>query len=135
MEYSRVTERTQGGIGLLISKKIARYILHIKNISNRLLLVHIDCSLIITIICAYAPTGEASSSDKNTFYNNLTDCFCGIPPHSFVLLMGDLNTRVGISRYHHVSKDNGDSIIDPCDAKNMCIATTRIPQMELATSK
>ena len=39
--YSTATERSQGGIGLFIAEKIARHILLIKSISNRLLLIAI----------------------------------------------------------------------------------------------
>ena len=135
--YSTVTERSEGGIGLLIAEKIARHILHIKSISNRLLLVPINCSLEITIIWAYAPTKAASLSDKDTLYNNLTDCLRNILLHNFIVLMDDLNARVGSSDthlkavgryiYHQVSNDNGKTLTDFCEADNMCIATTRKP--------
>ena len=60
---STAIERSQEGTGLL---EIARHILYIKSISNRLLLVTINCNPKITIICAYATTEEASASEKAT---------------------------------------------------------------------
>ena len=135
--YCTAAERFQGGIGLLIAEKIARHILHIKSISKRLLLVTINCSPKITIICAYTPTEEASASNKDTFYNNLTDCLLDITLHNFIVLMGDLNARVDSSNthlkavgrytYHQLSNDNGNRLIDLCEANNMSIATTRKP--------
>ena len=135
--YSTATERSQGGIGILITDKIAKNILHIKSISNRILLVTINCNPKITILCTYAPTEEASTIDKDTFYNNLTDCIRDIPLHNFVVLMGDINARIGPSNthiktvgrypYHKETNDNGSRLIGLCEANNMCIATTRKP--------
>ena len=64
-----------------------------------MLLVTINCNPKI-ILCTYAPTEEASTADKDTFYNNLTDCIRDIPLHNFVVLMGDLNARIGPSNTH-----------------------------------
>ena len=88
--YSTATERSKGGIGLLIAEKISRHILHMKSISYRLMLVTIDCNPKITIICAYV-------SDTDTFYKNLNNCLFDITLHIFIVLMGDLNTRAGSS--------------------------------------
>ena len=92
--YSTATERSQGVIGLLITDKVTKNILHIKNISNRILLHTINCNPKIKIICTQAPTEEASATDKGTFYNNCTDCIRDVPLHNFVVLMGDLNATI-----------------------------------------
>ena len=105
-----------------------------------MLLVTINCNPKITIFCTYAPTEEASATDKDTFYNNLTDCIQDVPLHNFVVLMGDLNARIGPSNahlktigrhpYHKETNDNGNRLIDLCEANNMCIATTRKPHLD-----
>ena len=51
--------------------------------------------------------------------------------------MGDINARVessdkhlravGSYAYYQVSNDNGNRIIDLCEANNMCFGTTRKP--------
>ena len=111
--YSTATERYQGGIGLLITDKIAKIILHIKNISNRILLVTIICNPKITIICTYAPTEEASATYKDTSYNHLTDCIRDFPLHNFVFLMGDLNARIGPSNVHLKTVEETPTIKKP----------------------
>lgn len=82
---------------MLIAEKTVRHILHIKSTSNRILIVTIDYNPKITIICAYAPTEEVPVGEKYTFYDNLTDCLCDISLHNYIVLMGDLNARVGSS--------------------------------------
>ena len=98
--YSTATERSQGWVGLLITDKTAKNFLHIKNISSRILLDTINWNPKIAIICTYAPTEEDSATDKDTFYNNLTDCIRAVPLHNFVVLLGDLNDRIGPSNAH-----------------------------------
>ena len=59
------------------------------------------------------------------------------PLHHFLVILGDLNARVASSdnhreivgdhAFHQVSNDNGNRLIDICEATNMCIATTRQP--------
>ena len=85
---------------MLIAEKTTRHILHIKSTSNRVLIVTIDYNPKITIICTYAPTEEAPVGEKDTFYDNLTDCLCDISLHNFIVLMGDLSARVGSSDTH-----------------------------------
>ena len=73
------------------------------------------------MICTYAPTEEASTTDKDTFYNNLTDCIREVQLHNFVVLLGDLNGRIGPSNthlktigrypYHKETNDNGNRLI------------------------
>ena len=109
--------------------------MHIKNISNRVLLVTINRK--ITIIRTYAPTEEGSATDRETFYNSLTDCIREVPLHNLVVLLGDLNARIGPSNahlkaigrypYHKETNDNGNRPIDLCEANNTCFATTRKP--------
>ena len=135
--YSSASEKSQGGVGILIADKFVKSILYVKSISNRILLVTINCNPKITIICTYAPTEEALSHEKDTFYNTLNDCIRDVPAHNFLVLMGDLNARVGVSDahlktvgrypYHTETNDNGNRLINLCEANDMCIATTRQP--------
>ena len=106
-----------------------------KNKSNQILLVTIDCNPKITIICTYAPAEQASTPDKDTFYNNLTGCICDVPFDNFKILLGDFNARIGPSNAHlktigrypcnKETNGNGNRLTDLCEANNICITTTR----------
>ena len=53
-----------------------------------------------SIIVAYAPTNEATDSDKDRFYDklNATAQTVGLPPHGELLTVGDLNAVLGEAR-------------------------------------
>ena len=53
-------------------------------------------SLIETsIIVFYAPTNDAEEEKKNTFYQQLQKAIGKIPTHYVLLIIGDLNAKVG----------------------------------------
>ena len=49
----------------------------------------------LRIIVAHAPTENANEEDKDDFYYSLLMIFDDIPRHEVLLLLGDLNVRVG----------------------------------------
>ena len=49
----------------------------------------------LPIVVAYAPTENANDEDKDQFYEALQTTVEGIPKHDVLLLMGDMNARVG----------------------------------------
>ena len=135
--YSTVTDLKEELDCWFLKQLKDRHILHIKSISNRQLLVTIDCNPKVTNISSYDPTEGASAKDKDTFYNNLIDCLRDISLHNFIVMIGDLNARAGSSdthrkavgryTYHQIPTNNGNRLIDLCEANNSCIATTRKP--------
>ena len=51
------------------------------------------------ILCIYAPTMSASPETKNKFYDDLNIAVKNIPSNEFLLLLRDLNARVGSERH------------------------------------
>ena len=115
----------------MIAEKIPRHILHIKSISKRLLLVTINCNPKITIICAYTPTEEASASNKDTFYNNLTDCLLDNPwvsTQSFDLTEQRQTAR---KKYqNHRNPENYDTWRNVAELANKSLVNDKINKTE-----
>ncbi len=49
----------------------------------------------MTIIACYAPTKEAEEDEKDEFYEQLEEEILTTPRHDVLMVIGDLNARVG----------------------------------------
>ena len=47
------------------------------------------------VISAYVPKETASEVANDRFYDNLADLILSIPPHTVLVIAGDLNARIG----------------------------------------
>ena len=73
MVYSSVTEKRLGGIELLMSKHVHRCLQSVKSISNRILMITFHGSRQLTITTIHAPAESTAPSDKDEFYQALTN--------------------------------------------------------------
>ena len=53
----------------------------------------------MTVLSAYAPTVTSDESSKDHFYDNLRSTLRTVSPRDKIVLLGDLNARVGSN--HH----------------------------------
>ena len=60
------------GVGIVIKKELANYVLDVETISERLMTITLRGKIPVTIASAYAPTAVATAEDKDNFYNALT---------------------------------------------------------------
>jgi hypothetical protein len=144
-EYSSATLTGQGGVGLLMNPRFSALHSSTEKISDRILIVHFKTNPAITIIVAYAPTEDKCDADKNAFYDDLQKCTLDVPPHNVLILVGDLNARLGSDShltnprsigkhtYHDTTDDNGNRLANYCEACNMRSTQTRFPQPKSRT--
>ena len=87
-----------------------------------------------TIVQCYAPTEDAEDEDKDEFYTQLQGVLMAVPNHDVLLVMGDLNAKVGsdnIGFEHCIGKhglgtrnDNGERFLDFCVENDLVIGGT-----------
>ena len=78
----------------------------------------------LTIIQCYAPTELADDNEMDEFYSRLNAVYGSRPPRDIVIVMGDLNTKVGVgnsgveyvvSRHGvGIRNDNSGRFVDFC---------------------
>ena len=88
----------------------------------------------VTGVFVYAPTENANDEDKDQFYEALQSTVEGIPKHDVLLLMGDMNARVGSNNKdrervmgHHGEgdiTDNGERLVGFCEENKLLIGGT-----------
>lgn len=119
------------GVAILLSKQIAQIVSTATRKSNRIIVLHLLGNPKICFISAYAPTETASESTKDEFYEDLNEVLTSIPRHTIIILAGDLKARLGKDSrstnsrvigndcYHEFTNENGQRLIDLCDAMDL----------------
>ena len=124
------------GVGIVLSKRIKNTLISYIPVSNRVITARLHSQQInISVIVGYALTNEATDSDNDDFYLQLSETFDGLPRHDIKLLLGDFNAKItndnsarsGIIGQHslHVSStDNGTRLLDFCAIRQVTVGGT-----------
>ena len=114
--YKNSINATIGGVGFLLSPKASSNLLNIESISERILLLELECNPRTTVICAYSPTNSSSDEDIKSFYQTLSATIDQIPLHNFVAVCGDFNAKLGPNdtpfTYNEETNRNGKYLKD-----------------------
>jgi endonuclease/exonuclease/phosphatase family metal-dependent hydrolase len=88
----------------------------------------------LSIISVHAPTEEKSDEEKEKFYEDLQIVHNKIPKHDIVIILGDLNAKIGKEEVyqnvagkhtlHETSNRNGEWVCEYAIANNMKIIST-----------
>ena len=86
----------EGGVALMLTSKAKQSLIEWKPISERIMTARFESKYQrATILLCYAPTNCALDEDKESFYTQLQETMDSISKRD-MLLMGDLNAKVGI---------------------------------------
>lgn len=126
-------ERAKSGVGIIIHKRFKEAINNIEYVSDRILRVHIKLKeKEIHLITVYAPDISKATQDRRQFYEDLQMEIDRIPIQHYLVIMGDLNARIGdnpisgvMQRFNETAhNDNGDLLIDFCARNSFRINNT-----------
>ena len=129
-------ERREAGVGFAIRTEIVQKLEdHPIGINERLMTLRLNLGKdrFATILSVYAPTLTSSEEAIATFYALLRDTLRSIPKADKILILGDLNARVGTASDvwnclgpHGTGKinSNGQQLLELCEEFNLCITNT-----------
>jgi exonuclease III len=128
-------KNSQLGTGFMIRNKIKKNILSFEPYNERLCKLQIKGQFNkLSIISVHAPTKEKSDEEKEKFYKDLQIVHNKIPKHDIVIILGDLNARIGKEEVyqnvagkhtlHKTSNRNGEWVCEYATANNMKIKST-----------
>ena len=84
------------GTGIMMSDFSRKALIDWKPVNERLITARFRGKFTnMSIIVCYAPTNDAASDVKETFYEQLQDLKDSCPRHDLLLVIGDLNAKVG----------------------------------------
>ena len=134
-------EVRQGGVAIMISARAKRALMEWTPISKRFIKARFYSKYKkLTVIQKYAPTNDAVDGEKDEFYNQLQDTISSCNRHDMIVLMGDLNAKIGSNNANReevmgkfgvgVMNDNGARLCDFCSANGLVITGTLFPHVE-----
>ena len=94
--YTGHKKEHKHGVGLLLSNVVARSVIGFHGISDRIIIVKLFSKPFnLSIIQVYTPTNASSEEEIGAFYNDLDDAYKQCGSQEMVVVMGDLNAKVG----------------------------------------
>ena len=138
VKFGEVTGRVSGvergrareGVAMLLSERLRREVVEWKEVSSRLMWVRIrigrECWVFVSV---YGPGSERSEEEREEFWSELSECVDGLRGRNIVVVLGDLNARVGdnevegvIGRYGVPGiNGSGESLLNVCVENDLTI--------------
>lgn len=128
------------GIAFMLSKESQRSLVSWEPINLRIITAQFQTTqkrIKLQVIQCYAPTNNAEEESKDKFYNQLQQILQTRPARATIVLMGNMNAKVGMdnSGYHLVKgkqgignmNENGEIFADVCADNNLVIGGTLFP--------
>ena len=125
--------RAREGVALLLSERMVSKVVEWKEVSSRLMWVRVrlgrECWAYVS---AYGPGCERSEEERDEFWNELAMCVDGLSRRNYVVVLGDLNARVGAGEVEGVvgrygvpgENENGERLLDMCVEKELVIGNS-----------
>ena len=134
----RDDNRHYQGVALFCSSFAARCLISWEPINERLLVARFRSrSAKLSVVMCYAPTEAADDGVKDNFYHQMESILSNIPSRETVILMGDMNAKVGgyipgdgcVVGSHGIGtrNDNGTRFVDSCQRHGLVIGGTIFP--------
>ena len=126
----------------MISKEAEKSSLEWKPINDRIVYARFLSRLVkLSVQQVYAPTNEAIEEDKDNFYDQLQLILESVHKHDMLIVMGDLNAKVGkdnegcenIMGKHDIGvrNDHGERLVDFCGLNNLVVTGTVFPHRRI----
>ena len=95
----------------------------------------------LTVVQAYAPINDAMDRQKNESYNQLQDIISDCNRNHVIVVMGDLNAKVGNNNTNRrevmrkfrigIMNDSEERLCDFCSANGFIITGTNFPHKDI----
>ena len=135
-------EVRQGGVAIMISARANRALMELTPISKRIIKARFYSKYKkLSVIQTYAPTNDAVDEEKDGFYNQLRGTISSCNRHDMIVLMGDVNAKIGSNNANReevmgkfgvgVMNDNAERLCDFCSANGLIITGALFSHKEI----
>ena len=125
--------RCREGVGLLLSNELMKNVKEWCEVSSRIMWVRLQLGIEKWVfVSAYGPGSEKSEEERRMFWGRLNECIGGFRENIKVVVLGDLNARVGNEPVADVigrsgvqgRNDSGEELIGLCLEQELLIGNT-----------
>ena len=125
--------RARECVALLLSEWMVNKVVEWREVSSRLMWVRVrmgrECWAFVS---AYGPVCERSEEEQDEFWNELIRCVDGLSTRKYVVVLGDLNARVGDGQVEGVvgrnrvpgENESGERLLDMCAEQELVIGNS-----------
>ena len=125
--------RAREGVALLLSERMLKRVVEWKEVSSRLMWVRVrfgrECWAYVS---AYGPGSERGEDEREGFWNELAQCVGSLSRNSYVVVLGDLNARVGDEKLEGVLggygvpgvNESGESLLGMCFESGLVVGNS-----------
>ena len=93
---------------MILNKEIRKYVLEYWTVSERVLPIKLKGQpFSLSVILVYAPLEDSSDEAIDEFYEQLVQAIDQFKSQEIIIVMGDLNAKVGNERVGHIVGDHG----------------------------
>ena len=132
----------QEGVALMLNQSSSKALVAWNPVSERIVCARFYSKYSkLTVIQCYSPTNTADEADKHNSYEQLQSEVAKTPKHDVLMVIGDLNAKVGsdnTGREDHMGKhgtgdmnENGELFADFCGLNGLVIGGTIFPHKEI----
>ena len=100
-----------GGVGMLLNSRAYDSLACVRSHTDRILIANFQGNPATTVITTYCPTNVTDEDIIEDHFDNLRRAVGSVPAHNVLLVIGDLNARIGPEdgryTYHGSTNRNG----------------------------
>ena len=123
-----------GGVGVLLGREATKAIRSVQSVNRRIMVITLEGNPPVTLIIVYSPTNIAPSEAVEDFYTDLRQALEGITSHTFAILLGDMNARIGKDKgrhtFHQETNRNGEHLAELAQEKDLFITNVTYQKRE-----
>ena len=125
--------RAREGVAVMIKGSLWGSVKEYKCINSRMLWVRIKVAgERIVLVCVYGPGMERSENEREAFWEGLNECLSGFDENERIVILGDMNAKVGdrerdgvLGKYGVPGiNENGERLVEMCTERRMIIGNT-----------
>ena len=139
--YSGNEGKCEGGVAIMMDPEAVKSLMEWTPVSKRIITARFYSKVRkVTVVQVYAPHNEREDQVKNDFYEELQETLDGCNKNDIIVVMGDLNAKVGSDNIGYektmgkhglgVQNDNGERLCNFCQLNGLVITGTLFPHTQ-----